>query len=133
MASISLYFTAACIAFYIEQWTNFYIAGALTSGYVFVSVLCSQLHPALLRNRTTFGYLCYFSLLCSWVVITVAGNFNIISSSLCVLLSLVISLTFLVKAETLNRLNLTLFTDSQTVYTLQHILLAISAAFLLNE
>jgi hypothetical protein len=133
IASISLYFTAACIAFYIEQWTNFYIAGALTSGYVFVSVLCSQLHPTLLRNRTTFGYLCYFSLLCSWLVIAATGSFNIISSSLWVLLSLVISLTFLVKAEALNRLNLKLFTDSQTGYTAQHILLAISAAFLLNE
>jgi hypothetical protein len=37
------------------------------------------------------------------------------------------------KAKALNRLNLKLFTDSQTGYTLQHILLAISAAFLLNK
>jgi hypothetical protein len=133
IASISLYFTAACIAFYIGQWTNSYIAGVFTSGYVFVLILCSQLHPTLLRNRTTFGYLCYFSLLCSWLGITAAGSFNIISSSLWILLSLVISLTFLVKAEALNRLNLKLLTDSQTGYTLQHILLAISAAFLLNE
>jgi hypothetical protein len=55
IASISLYFTAACIAFYIGQWTNVYLAGALTSGYIFVSALCSRLHPTLLGNRTTFG------------------------------------------------------------------------------
>jgi hypothetical protein len=133
IASISLYFTAACIAFYIGQWTNVYLAGALTSGYIFISALCSPLHPTLLRNRTTFGYLCYFSLLCSWLGIIAAGSFNIISSSLWGLLSLLISLTFLVKAEALNRLNLKLFTDSQTGYTVQHILLAISAAFLLHE
>jgi hypothetical protein len=37
------------------------------------------------------------------------------------------------KAKALNRLNLKLFTDSQTGYTVQHLLLAISAAFLLSE
>ncbi|AGH43948.1 hypothetical protein C427_1839 [Paraglaciecola psychrophila 170] len=55
IASISLYFKAACIAFYIGQWTDFYIAGALINGYIFVSALCSRLHPTLLGNRTTFG------------------------------------------------------------------------------
>jgi hypothetical protein len=133
IASISFYFTAACIAIYIAQWTNIYIAGALTSGYMFVSALCSHLHPTLFRNRTILGYLCYFSLLCSWLSMTGTSSNNVISSSLWVLLSLVISLTFLVKAETLNRLNLKLFTDSQTGYTLQHILFAISGAFLLHE
>jgi hypothetical protein len=45
----------------------------------------------------------------------------------------VISLTFLIKAEALTRLNLKLFTDSQTGYTLQHILFTISGAFLLTK
>jgi hypothetical protein len=133
VASISLYFAAACIAIYLEHWTNVYIAGALTSGYIFVLALYSHLHPTLRRNRTTLGYLCYFSLFCSWLGITATGSYHGISSSLWVLLSLVISLTFLIKAEALNRLNLKLLTDSQTGYTLQHVLFAISGAFLLNE
>jgi hypothetical protein len=133
IASISLYFIAACIAIYIGQWNNVYIAGALTSSYIFVSALCSHLHPTLLRNRTTLGYLCYLSLFCSWLGITATGSYNGISSSLWVLLSLVISLTFLIKAEALTSLHLKLSTDSQTGYTLQHILFAISGAFLLTK
>jgi hypothetical protein len=133
IASLSLYFIAACIVFYMGQWSNVYIAGALTSGYIFVLVLCSHSHPTLHRNRTTLGYLCYFSLLCSWIGISTTASYNLISSSLWVLLSLVISLTFLIKSEALNKLNLKLFTDRQTGYTLQHIVFAISGAFLLNE
>jgi hypothetical protein len=133
IASLGIYFIAGCITIYIEKWTNIYVAGALTSGYIFVSVLCSHYHTTLLRNRKTLGYLCYFSLLGSWLSIIAAGSNNIISSSFWVLLSLVISLTFLIKAETLNKLKLTLLNDSQTGYTLQHILFAISGAFLLSE
>ena len=133
IASLGLYFIAGCIAIYMEKWTNVYIAGALTSGYIFIAAFCSHSHPTLLRNRITLGYLCYFSLLSSWLGITVSGNSNITSSSLWLLLSLVISLTFLIKAKALNRLNLRLFTDSQNGYTLQHILFATSGAILLNK
>jgi hypothetical protein len=133
IASLSLYFIAACIAFYMGQWANVYIAGALTSGYIFVSALCSHSHPILHRNRTSLGYLCFLSLLCSWLGIATTASYNLVSSSLWILLSLVISLTFLIKAEALNKLNLKLFTDRQTGYTLQHIVFAISGAFLLTE
>lgn len=133
IASLGIFFIAGGIAIYIEKWTNFYIAGALISGYFFVSALCSYYHPTLIRNRTILGYLCYFSLLGSWLAIIAAGSYNLISSSLWILLSLVISLTFLIKAKALSRLNLRLFNDSQSGYTLQHMLFAISGAFLLTE
>jgi hypothetical protein len=132
IASLGFYFIAACIAIYMEKWTNVYIAGALTSGYIFVSALYSHYHATLLRNRKTLGYLCYLSLLGSWLGISVTDSYHLISGSLWVLLSLVISLTFLIKANTLNRLQLKLFTDSQTGYTLQHLMFAMSGAFLLN-
>ena len=132
VASLGLYFIAGCIAIYMEKWTNVYIAGALTSGYIFVLALCTHYHPNLLRNRKTLGYLCYLSLLVSWLGISATGSDHIISGSLWVLLSLVVSLTFLIKAKTLNRLELKLFNDSQTGFTLQHSLFAISGAFLLN-
>jgi hypothetical protein len=133
IASLGIYFIAGCIAIYMEKWANGYLAGALTSGYIFILALCFHIHATLLRNRTTLGYLCYLSLLVSWIGIYATGTHNIISDSLWVLLSLVISLTFLIKANALNSLQLRLFTDSQTGYTLQHILFAVSAAFLLNK
>jgi hypothetical protein len=131
IASLSIFFLAGCIAIYLERWTNIYLAGALTSAYIFVLALCSHYHPTLLRNRAVLGYLCYLSLVGSWLGIIATGSYHIISSSVWVLLSVAISLTFLIKAATLNRLNLRLFTDSKAGYTLQHILFAISGAFLL--
>jgi hypothetical protein len=133
IASLGLYFVAGCIAIYMQKWTNVYIAAAFTSGYFFVLTLCLHYHPSFVRNRQTLGYLCYLSLLSSWLGITAAGSSYILSSSLWVTLSLGISLTFLIKANALNRLQLKLFTDNQIGYTLQHILFAISGAFLLNE
>jgi hypothetical protein len=131
IASLGIFFLAGCIAIYSERWMNVYLSGAFTSGYIFVAALCSRYHPTLLRNRATLGYLCYFSLLGSWVGITVTGSNHIISSSIWILLSIVISLTFLIKSTTLNKLNLKVLTDHKIGYTLQHILFAISGAFLL--
>lgn len=132
IASLGLYFIFGCIAIYIEKWTNFYIAGFVTCSFIFTSVLCSNYLKTLGRNQTTLGYLCYFSTLVSWLSIAVAGSQHLISSSLWVLLSLVIVLTFLIRAEALSRLKLKLFNDSQSGYTIQHILFAISASFLLG-
>jgi hypothetical protein len=133
LASLGFYFIAGCIAIYMEKWVNVYIAGALTSGTIFVAALCSHYHATLLRNRKTLGYLCYLSVLVSWLGISATGSYHIISGSIWVLLSLVVSLTFLIKSNTLNRLQLRVFTDSQTGYTLQHSLFAISGAFLLDQ
>jgi hypothetical protein len=132
LASLSFYFITGCIAIYMEKWTNVYIAGALISGYIFVSVLCLHYHPTLLRNRTTLGYLCFISMLVSWLSISSTVNYHI-SSSIWVLISLAISLTFLIFAKRLNSLNLKFITDSQIGYTLQHVLFAISGAFLLSQ
>lgn len=136
IASLGIYFIAGCIAIYMQKWTNVYVAGAFTSGYIFVATLYSHYHATLLRNQKTLGYLCYLSFLSflgSWLGISVTGSIHMISGSLWVLLSLVISLTFLIKASTLNRLQLKLFNDSQRGCTLQHSLFAISGAFLLSK
>ena len=133
ITSLGLYFIAGCIAIYMQKWASVYLAGALTSGYLFVSVLWSHNHATLLRNRKTLGYLCYLSLVASWLGIIATGRYHIISGSLWVLLSLVISLTFLIKANRLNDLELKLLRDSRTGYTLQHIIFAISGAFLLSK
>jgi len=133
IASLGLYFIAGCMVIYIQKWTNIYLAAAFTSGYIFALTLCSHYHPILVRNRKTLGYLCYLSLVGSWLGISATGSSHLISASLWVALSLGISLTFLIKANALNRLELKLFTDSQTGYTLQQLLLATSAAFLLSH
>ena len=133
LASLGVYFIAGCMAIYMQKWTSFYFAGALTSGYIFISALWSHYHATLLRNQKTLSYLCYLSLLVSWLSITAAGSDHSISTSLWVLLSLVISLTFLIKANSLNNLQLQLLRNNRTGYTLQHIMFAVSGAFLLNE
>jgi hypothetical protein len=132
IASLGLYFLAGCIAIYMQQWSNFYLAGALTSASILTLILCSHYHPTLKRNRKTLGYLCYLSLLGSWLGTFTGGNYTI-SVNVWVIVSLLISLTFLIRAKTLNNLNLKLLSDNKTGYTLQHILFAISGAFLLKE
>lgn len=132
IASLSLYFIAGCLATFSADWINVYIAGALTSGYMFVLVLFSHYHSTLIRNQKMLGYLCFTSLFVSWLCIAFTSSYHIISSSLWVTLSLVISLTFLVKPTPLDNLALTLFNNSRTGYTLQHSMLAISGMFLLE-
>lgn len=133
IASLGLFFLAGCIAIYSYKWTNLNWAGLLTSSYIFALALYSQRHAILTRNRATLGYLCYSSVFASWFAIFITSGSAIISASIWVALSLGISLTFLIRAHTLNQLSLKIFTDSKTGYTLQHVLLALSGTLLLSE
>ncbi|MCF2946647.1 DUF2339 domain-containing protein [Paraglaciecola aquimarina] len=131
IASISLYYLAACMAIYMQEWANFVWAGVLACVYIFALSMCVERNNILARNRRILGYLNFFNILISWLYILITGSGQAISSSIWVLISMAISLIFLLKTHALNRLKLALFNDSKTGYCLQSLLLSISGALIL--
>jgi hypothetical protein len=133
IASLGLYFLAGCIAIYMQELTNEIWAGAVTSLYIFGLTLCAGENKVLIRNRRLLGYLSFISIPMSWLSITATGSSQAVSTSVWVILSAIILLTFLIKSYILNRLNLRLFSNSKIGYTLQHILLSICGVFILSK
>jgi hypothetical protein len=131
IATLGIYFIATCLAIYVNKLTNVYIAGAVLSSYFFVLAILHQKHPILVRNRQAMGYLCYLGVVVSWLGISLTGSHNIISGSVWVIVTLIISISFLIQANKLNQLTLKVFTDSKNGYSIQHLLLTIGVSFLL--